>query len=109
MSVCILLKRGNNFFGYKMHFRFFKELYHFFVELTQWRSLTRSLTLQDKPAPKKLNLKKISPMFLYYRFTSFLGLCLCIGLMFISSWYYALVAIIIAAGIYKYIEFQGYV
>ncbi|XP_048576392.1 solute carrier family 12 member 6 isoform X1 [Nematostella vectensis] len=48
------------------------------------------------------------PRFKYYHwFTSFLGVCLCLALMFISSWYYALVAMIIAAAVYKYIEFQG--
>ncbi|XP_031562034.1 solute carrier family 12 member 6-like [Actinia tenebrosa] len=48
------------------------------------------------------------PRFKYYHwFTSFLGVCLCVALMFISSWYYALVAMIIAAAVYKYIEFQG--
>ena len=30
-------------------------------------------------------------------------------LMFITSWYYAIVAILIAAGIYKYIEYKGFV
>jgi len=29
--------------------------------------------------------------------------------MFITSWYYAIVAILIAAGIYKYIEYKGFV
>lgn len=46
-------------------------------------------------------------LFLFVRFASFLGLCLCVVLMFVSSWYYALIAMIIAAGVYKYIEFQG--
>ena len=46
-------------------------------------------------------------IFVFTRFTSFLGMCLCLALMFISSWYYALIAMIIAAAIYKYIEFQG--
>jgi len=35
------------------------------------------------------------------------GVCLCLTLMFITSWYYAIVAILIAAGIYKYIEYKG--
>ena len=34
---------------------------------------------------------------------------MCAALMFISSWYYALAAIGIAIGIYKYIEYKGYV
>jgi len=37
------------------------------------------------------------------------GVCLCLTLMFITSWYYAIVAILIAAGIYKYIEYKGFV
>lgn len=41
------------------------------------------------------------------RCASFLGMWLCLALMFISSWYYALVAITLAAAIYKYIEYQG--
>ncbi|KAK2560643.1 Solute carrier family 12 member 6 [Acropora cervicornis] len=48
------------------------------------------------------------PRFKYYHWlTSFLGMCLCLALMFISSWYYTLVAMTVAAGIYKYIEFRG--
>ncbi|XP_028392858.1 solute carrier family 12 member 6-like [Dendronephthya gigantea] len=48
------------------------------------------------------------PRFKFYHwFASLIGLCLCLTLMFVSSWYYALVALIVAAGIYKYIEFQG--
>ncbi|KAF3832341.1 hypothetical protein F7725_026006 [Dissostichus mawsoni] len=38
---------------------------------------------------------------------SFLGMSMCLALMFISSWYYAIVAMVIAGMIYKYIEFQG--
>ena len=33
---------------------------------------------------------------------------MCLALMFISSWYYAIVAMGIAGMIYKYIEYQGY-
>eukprot|EP00057_Strongylocentrotus_purpuratus_P012775 XP_011667249.1 PREDICTED: solute carrier family 12 member 4 isoform X2 [Strongylocentrotus purpuratus] len=48
------------------------------------------------------------PRFRFYHWVlSFFGLSLCIALMFISSWYYALVAIGVAAFIYKYIEYQG--
>ncbi|PFX32292.1 TBC1 domain family member 31 [Stylophora pistillata] len=48
------------------------------------------------------------PRFKYYHWcSSFLGMWLCLAVMFISSWYYALVAMILAAAIYKYIEFQG--
>lgn len=34
---------------------------------------------------------------------------ICLALMFISSWYYAIVAMVIASMIYKYIEYHGYV
>ncbi|XP_077569610.1 solute carrier family 12 member 4 [Stigmatopora nigra] len=48
------------------------------------------------------------PRFRYYHWTlSFLGMSMCLALMFISSWYYAIVAMGIAGMIYKYIEYQG--
>ncbi|KAK1338884.1 hypothetical protein QTO34_019551 [Cnephaeus nilssonii] len=48
------------------------------------------------------------PRFRYYHWTlSFMGMSICLALMFISSWYYAIVAIVIAGMIYKYIEYQG--
>ncbi|XP_041376452.1 solute carrier family 12 member 4-like isoform X1 [Gigantopelta aegis] len=48
------------------------------------------------------------PRFQFYHWTlSLLGLSLCITLMFISSWYYALAAIALAFCIYKYIEYKG--
>ncbi|KAM4623915.1 solute carrier family 12 member 7-like [Polymixia lowei] len=48
------------------------------------------------------------PRFKFYHWTlSFLGMSLCLSLMFISSWYYALVAMVIAGLIYKYIEYRG--
>lgn len=43
------------------------------------------------------------------RTLSFLGMSLCLSLMFVSSWYYALVAMVIAGCIYKYIEYRGWV
>ncbi len=53
-------------------------------------------------------------LFLWYalcslplRALSFLGMSMCLALMFISSWYYAIVAMCIAGMIYKYIEYQG--
>uniref|UniRef100_A0A8C9XRB8 Solute carrier family 12 member 4 n=1 Tax=Sander lucioperca TaxID=283035 RepID=A0A8C9XRB8_SANLU len=42
-----------------------------------------------------------------HRALSFLGMSMCLALMFISSWYYAIVAMVIAGMIYKYIEYQG--
>ncbi|XP_029464439.1 solute carrier family 12 member 4 isoform X2 [Rhinatrema bivittatum] len=48
------------------------------------------------------------PRFKFYHWAlSFLGMSICLALMFISSWYYALVAMLIAGMIYKYIEYQG--
>ncbi|XP_047437029.1 solute carrier family 12 member 4 [Mugil cephalus] len=48
------------------------------------------------------------PRFKYYHWAlSFLGMSMCLALMFISSWYYAIVAMGIAGMIYKYIEYQG--
>ncbi|XP_057710564.1 solute carrier family 12 member 6-like isoform X3 [Corythoichthys intestinalis] len=48
------------------------------------------------------------PRFSYYHWTlSFLGMTICLALMFISSWYYAIIAIVIAGMIYKYIEYHG--
>ncbi|XP_062872288.1 solute carrier family 12 member 7-like [Trichomycterus rosablanca] len=48
------------------------------------------------------------PRFKFYHWSlSLLGMTLCLSLMFISSWYYALVALLIAGCIYKYIEYRG--
>ncbi|KAG7462172.1 hypothetical protein MATL_G00199650 [Megalops atlanticus] len=48
------------------------------------------------------------PRFSYYHWTlSFLGMTICLALMFMSSWYYAIVAMVIAGMIYKYIEYHG--
>ncbi|XP_038626138.1 solute carrier family 12 member 7 isoform X3 [Tachyglossus aculeatus] len=48
------------------------------------------------------------PRFKYYHWTlSFLGMSLCLALMFICSWYYALFAMLIAGCFYKYIEYRG--
>lgn len=48
------------------------------------------------------------PRFKYYHWSlSLLGVILCLVVMFLSSWYYALVAMAIAGCIYKYIEYRG--
>ncbi|XP_026990733.1 solute carrier family 12 member 6-like isoform X1 [Tachysurus fulvidraco] len=48
------------------------------------------------------------PRFSYYHWMlSFLGMVICLALMFISSWYYAIAAMVIAGMIYKYIEYNG--
>lgn len=48
------------------------------------------------------------PRFKYYHWSlSLTGLGLCIAVMFMTSWYYALLAMFIAGVIYKYIEYRG--
>ncbi|CAF3676258.1 unnamed protein product [Adineta steineri] len=48
------------------------------------------------------------PRFRFYHWTlSVIGLFLCISIMFIASWYFALVAMLIAIVIYKFIEYKG--
>ena len=48
------------------------------------------------------------PRWKFYHWSfSLFGVALCLIIMFISSWYYAIGAILIALGIYKYIEFKG--
>uniref|UniRef100_A0A7N8X683 Solute carrier family 12 member 5a n=1 Tax=Mastacembelus armatus TaxID=205130 RepID=A0A7N8X683_9TELE len=48
------------------------------------------------------------PRFKFYHWAlSFLGMSLCLTLMFLCSWYYAIIAMAIAGSIYKYIEFAG--
>uniref|UniRef100_A0A8D0A8E8 Solute carrier family 12 member 5a n=1 Tax=Sander lucioperca TaxID=283035 RepID=A0A8D0A8E8_SANLU len=48
------------------------------------------------------------PRFKFYHWAlSFLGMSLCLTLMFLCSWYYAIIAMVIASSIYKYIEFAG--
>uniref|UniRef100_K9J7T6 Solute carrier family 12 (potassium/chloride transporter), member 4 n=1 Tax=Xenopus tropicalis TaxID=8364 RepID=K9J7T6_XENTR len=48
------------------------------------------------------------PRFKYYHWAlSFFGMSICLALMFVCSWYYALIAMLIAGMIYKYIEYQG--
>ena len=42
-----------------------------------------------------------------FRFLSMIGVIMCIAVMFMSSWYYALLAMGIAGVIYKYIEYRG--
>ncbi|XP_020708843.1 solute carrier family 12 member 4 isoform X2 [Athalia rosae] len=48
------------------------------------------------------------PRFKYYHWSlSFLGLSLCVAIMFMTSWYYALLAMGMAGCMYKYIEYRG--
>uniref|UniRef100_A0A3Q4I5N1 Solute carrier family 12 member 6 n=1 Tax=Neolamprologus brichardi TaxID=32507 RepID=A0A3Q4I5N1_NEOBR len=61
---------------------------------------THSLSLAP-PSPPDVCSAHLS------RSLSFLGMTFCLALMFISSWYYAIVAMVIAGMIYKYIEYQG--
>ncbi|KAI1281976.1 Solute carrier family 12 member 6 [Halotydeus destructor] len=48
------------------------------------------------------------PRFKFYHWSfSLVGVLLCLFVMFISSWYYAIMAMVIAGVIYKYIEYRG--
>jgi len=48
------------------------------------------------------------PRFKYYHWSlSLLGVVMCVGVMFMSSWYFALIAMFIAGLVYKYIEYRG--
>merc|ERR1712045_213008 len=48
------------------------------------------------------------PGFKYYHWSlSLFGVCMCLAVMFMSSWYFALLAMGIAGVIYKYIEYRG--
>ncbi|XP_043117839.1 solute carrier family 12 member 7 isoform X2 [Puntigrus tetrazona] len=48
------------------------------------------------------------PRFKFYHWSlSFLGMSLSLSLMFVSSWYYALVVMLFSGCIYKYIEYRG--
>ena len=48
------------------------------------------------------------PSFRYFHWIlSTIGAFLCIIIMFVSAWYFALLAIFIGAGVYKYIEYAG--
>ncbi|CAD5218573.1 unnamed protein product [Bursaphelenchus okinawaensis] len=48
------------------------------------------------------------PTFKYYHWAlSFSGALLCLAIMFISSWQFAILAILMGIAVYKYIEYQG--
>ncbi|KAL5287968.1 hypothetical protein ACFFRR_008671 [Megaselia abdita] len=48
------------------------------------------------------------PRFKFYHWTlSLIGLILCISVMFMTSWYFALIAMGLAIIVYKYIEYRG--
>ena len=55
----------------------------------------------------ELNLYFCVLPLLISRFLSLIGVIMCIAVMFMSSWYYALLAMGIAGIIYKYIEYRG--
>lgn len=57
-----------------------------------------------------LNSPNWRPRFRFYHWSlSLLGALLCLFIMFATYWYYAIVVILLCAGIYKYVEFKGYV
>uniref|UniRef100_A0A1Q3G591 Putative amino acid transporter n=2 Tax=Culex tarsalis TaxID=7177 RepID=A0A1Q3G591_CULTA len=48
------------------------------------------------------------PRFKYYHWSlSLIGLTLCLSIMFMTSWYFALIAMGLAVLVYKYIEYRG--
>ncbi|OQV22700.1 Solute carrier family 12 member 6 [Hypsibius exemplaris] len=48
------------------------------------------------------------PRFRFYHWAlSLCGACLALAIMFISSWYYACIAIVFASLVYKYIDYRG--
>uniref|UniRef100_A0A915HZD5 Amino acid permease/ SLC12A domain-containing protein n=1 Tax=Romanomermis culicivorax TaxID=13658 RepID=A0A915HZD5_ROMCU len=48
------------------------------------------------------------PRFRYYHWSlSMFGSCLCIAVMFMSNWIFAILAIFIGVAVYKYIEYRG--
>lgn len=48
------------------------------------------------------------PSFRYYHWSlTLFGTCLCLATMFICSWKYAIVALVIAALMYQYMEYKG--
>ncbi|XP_038109512.1 solute carrier family 12 member 4 isoform X2 [Culex quinquefasciatus] len=48
------------------------------------------------------------PRFKYYHWSlSLIGLTLCMSIMFMTSWYFALIAMGLAVLVYKYIEYRG--
>lgn len=50
------------------------------------------------------------PRYKYYHWSlSILGLSLCVTIMFIVKWYYAILSVGLAFCVYKYIEYKGYV
>ena len=84
-----------------------KHSIHLFVDITASR-VHRSVSKMSPPVtktPVRRTHRVTSP--LVRRALSFLGMIMCVALMFVSSWYYAIVAMGIAGLIYKYIEYQG--
>ena len=51
-------------------------------------------------------IKNIKKFFLL-RSLSLLGVVMCVAVMFMTSWYFALIAMFIAGIVYKYIEYRG--
>ena len=66
---------------------------------------------KTRPSMRKIECRAFYSLrfLLFCRFLSMIGVCMCIAVMFMSSWYYALLAMGIAGIIYKYIEYRGWV
>ena len=58
---------------------------------------------------EKIEALSITPLVIasVRRVLSLMGVLLCISIMFIASWYFALVAMLVAIVIYKFIEYKG--
>lgn len=56
---------------------------------------------------KLLLFSELCYIFVSFRSLSLAGLVLCISIMFMTSWFYALLAMGMAGLIYKYIEYRG--
>jgi len=57
--------------------------------------------------PYILSVMLYNMLYSSYRTLSTAGAMLCLAMMFISSWYFALVALVIAVVIYQYIAYRG--
>uniref|UniRef100_A0A8B9KIX0 Solute carrier family 12 member 5a n=1 Tax=Astyanax mexicanus TaxID=7994 RepID=A0A8B9KIX0_ASTMX len=86
---------------------FFTMLVGIYFPSVTGQSRTRTLEMLNLSLSLSLFFFFFFFFFFFRRALSFLGMSLCLSLMFICSWYYAIVAMAIAGCIYKYIEFRG--
>ena len=74
------------------------------TELATTISLLSLVSVSHRNPEGTINALFLTPA---CRFLSLLGVLLCISIMFIASWYFALVAMLVAIVIYKFIEYKG--